>query len=144
MLPSTVSEMCFSEFWLPLLSNVSLTFLVLQQTHSSPPQVSRGLPHRLCATLCVTIASICTQITYISLNIFCLLESLVLTVNFWVQSSSLKSFNIVVCNLNVRTHMRSLSATALRATSIEGTTQNISSTTDMPQRCIWFLRLRCQ
>lgn len=59
-----------------------------------------------------------------------------LTVNFWVQSSSLKSFNIVVCNLNVRTHMRSLSATALRATSIEGTTQNISSTTDMPQRCI--------
>lgn len=136
MLPSTVSEMCFSEFWLPLLSNVSLTFLVLQQTHSSPLQVSRGLPHRP-PTLCVTTASICTQITYISLNIFCLLESLVLTVNFWVQSSSLKSFNIVVCNLNVRTHMRSLiSATALRATSIKGTTQNISSTTDMPQRCI--------
>lgn len=116
-------ELCISEFRLPLLSNVSLTFIVLQQAHSSPPQVSRGLPCRLCETLCITITNICTQITYISLNTFSLLEFLVLNVNCWVQSSSLKSFNIFVCNLYVRTHMCSLSS-AIASIDIytEGTT----------------------
>lgn len=52
---SLALEMCISEFRLPLLCNVSLTFIVVQQSHSTPWQASWGLSHRLCETLCIPI-----------------------------------------------------------------------------------------